>query len=725
MKDKITEDKVIGFDPWTAAVQEELTANSSVYTRELASDMTLDVIAGHESLWLVVRGLNGGGVAFRTAYAPGASLEVEAEAIDENSAQFTVQTTLGLFQVKVEMLNSALLHWTTTLTPAFDLFLPFSPVDIYPLDKNSDPRGTLGTAHAGQAKVGAAVLFLTQTEPSFGSVLYLQNYAALNPLFEKLRTVPNGLIGGKWPQLGFALPASDVPLPANEAIVVSDAFVRLSTEQPKNERQAARLFLDSLAAIYPYLPQPELKWRDWPSRAADTLADLQTGEGCLVTHHDHTYALPYLSAEQPDSMVQLALTLPLLEYQDWTGTSVPLADTLRAAVPTFYDAPLGAMRRFLPDVGHGKDRAESDSWYLYHPLLDLARLAKRGDDEARRLLFASLEHAINAARHFEYRWPVKFNLETLEVMTEIRKPDEPGQSDVGGIYAAVMIEAWDLTGEARYLEEAKSAVRALSGYRFAVGYQFNITAIGAAACLRLWEETGDDFFRDQSLVLLASFFHHTTFYDCHLGAAKFFPSFLGVLCLHDAEYTAVFEAFESFAAFHEVFSRSGEALPESARLLIAEYCRHLLNRAWFYYPGEMPEEALATEIRNGHLDRNLAIPMEDLYPIGDPAGAVGQEVYGAGAAFVFATRTFHRPSGIPFQIACDYPLTVTSAEVNCATMRVHGVSAFSCRLKLISKDGPLPSVSLYVGGKELTGAPTRESEQEYMVPGGSDIEVRW
>lgn len=721
------EDKIIGYDPWTAAVREELSV-APLYSRKIDGDMTLSVQAGRESLWIIVRGLETdakGGVAFRTCYAPGGNLTVEEHSSEEHTARFLVQAPVGRFQVEVEIKNDSLLHWTTTLTPAFDLTLPFAPRDVYPLDQNGDPRGTRGTAHAGQPKTGAALVFLTLAEPAFGSVLYLQNFSALNPLFETLGTRPSGIVGGQWPQLGFALPPSDTPLPAGRPIVVSDAYVNLKREQPENERQAARLFLDSLAAIYPHLPQPQTQRRDWPARAADTLHDLETGDGCLRTHHDHTYVLPYLGAEQPDSMVQLALTLPLREYEDWTGSRVPLADALRAAVPTFYDAPLGAMRRFLPDVEDGKDRAESDSWYLYHPLLDLARLAKRGDAEARALLLGSLEHAIRAAHRFDYCWPVKFHLETLDILTETRKPDEPGQSDVGGLYAAVMIETWDLTGETRYLEEAQAAIRAMTGYRFAVGYQFNITAIGAAACLRLWQESGDDFFRDQSLVLLASFFQHTTLYDCKIGTARYFPSFLGVLCLHDAEYTAIFEAFESFAAFHEIFSRSGNALPDSVRLLLIEYCRHLLNRAWFYYPGELPADSLATEVRNGRLDRTLAIPVEDLYPIGDPAGAVGQEVYGAGAAFVFATRSIHQVPGTTLRVACDYPLTLTGVAEGCADIYVHGVPTFSCRLTLMVEPGTLPHLSLRGGGKEMIGSATSEGFREFAVPGGSALNIRW
>ncbi len=724
MDDKIANDEVLGIDPWTAAVHEELAAHPPVFSQEMDGGMTLTVQPGTESLWLVVRGPSGGGIAFRMAYAPGGFTVKEVHA-EERAVQVTLQAPGGTFQVAAQLLGGGLLHWTTTLTPSHDLTLPFSPHDVYPLGTDNNPINARGTAHAGQPASGAAALFFTVAEPAFGSALYLHNFSALDPLFETLGTRPLGLVGGQWPQLGFALPASDTPLPANQAVVVSDAFVCVSAEVPQNEQGAARLYLDSLAKIYPHLPQPDTQWRDWPARAADSLTDLAQGAGCLVTQNGLTYARPYLDAEEPDSMVQLALILPLTEYAEWTGQPVPLADKLRAGVSAFYDKDLGAMRRYLPEAPEEKDRSESDSWYLYHPLLNLGRLAKRGDAEARALLFGSLEYAIKVARHFEYRWPVKFNLDTLEVMTDIRKPGEPGQSDVGGIYAAVMLEAWDLSGEERYLDEAKAAIRALTGYRFAVGYQFNITAIGAAACLRLWEATGDDFFRDQSLLLLAAFFQHTALYDCHLGSAKFFPAFLGVLCLHDAEYTAVFEAFESFAAFHQMFKHAGDALPDSAKLLITEYCRCLLNRAWYYYPGEMPPDALAAEVHNGRLDQSLAIPMEDLYPIGDPAGAVGQEIYGAGAAFAFAVRTFHSLPDAPFQAACGYPMTVLSTAAGCAVLRIHGVPSHTCRLKLISSGDSLPTVTVRLSGQELPGSDTRPGEREYAVPGGSDIEIRW
>jgi hypothetical protein len=87
--------------------------------------------------------------------------------------------------------------------------------------------------------------------------------------------------------------------------------------------------------------------------------------------------------------------------------------------------------------------------------------------------------------------------------------------------------------------------------------------------------------------------------------------------------------------------------------MVDEYCRYALDRAWYFYPDALPPDGLATENRNGHIDRALSFPVEDLYPDGQQAGQVGQEIYGAGAAMVFATRAFHHVDGAPFLLHCD------------------------------------------------------------------------
>ncbi|WP_156370375.1 hypothetical protein [Novosphingobium sp. Leaf2] len=119
---------------------------------------------------------------------------------------------------------------------------------------------------------------------------------------------------------------------------------------------------------------------------------------------------------------------------------------------------------------------------------------------------------------------------------------------------------------------------------------------------------------------------------------------------------AIYECFDSFTAFEYYLDDRGLALEPAVRMLISEYCKYALDRTWYYYPDALPAKALSPEQRdsNGHIDRKLSFPREDIYPDGQLTGQVCQEVCGAGAAFVFATRAFHNVEGAPFHLYCDH-----------------------------------------------------------------------
>ena len=113
-------------------------------------------------------------------------------------------------------------------------------------------------------------------------------------------------MGGDWPELGYLPPLNpDKPLPAGQEITFSDVFLRAVSKTPDDPRASARLFLDSLADIYPSLERPEPEFHDWPRRARETLRDLENSEKATVREYGYRYIRPYTNAEQPDSMVQL------------------------------------------------------------------------------------------------------------------------------------------------------------------------------------------------------------------------------------------------------------------------------------------------------------------------------------------------------------------------------------------------------------------------------------
>jgi hypothetical protein len=308
-------------------------------------------------------------------------------------------------------------------------------------------------------------------------------------------------------------------------------------------------------------------------------------------------------------------------------------------VERFYDPEVGTLRRYLPSVGEEKDYDAVDSWYLYHPMMSLGRLASGGDGEARDLLLRTANYGIRAARHFDYAWPVFYNIRDFTVITQQADEGRPGETDSGGLYAYVMMQLHNLTGEERYLAEARTALQAADGRGPELMYQANLTAWGAAACLRVWRATGDCSFLDRGYYWLANLLCHCRLTGSQAGFARHYPTFMGVPCMYNSAYMAPFEDLDCFTALGEVLELGGEDLATPAATLRRAFRTYAPHRGWYFYPDQLPAAIIADKQESGEIDRALAFPLEDLYPQGEAPGRIGQEIYGAGLALVYATQT--------------------------------------------------------------------------------------
>lgn len=696
------------------------------------------IMEGRDAIWVIVRRDGCGGVAFRAAHTPGGATRVKKRSgLKPNELGFELLTPQGKHTLTVSLHASALpvLRFKATLTPVENLLIPFQPRDIYPLGNDDDPLTATGKVEAAQRGLNSGLTFFHLDEPAFGSVLYFQNLTAMNDYFIATNTTPDTAVGGVWPELGYLPPTPAQtgtppvdPLPAGSEITISDALVAFHDDAACDEQESGRRFLQMVGAIYRQLDLPKTEFRDWVARAESTIQDLDTAPEATIAHYGHRYFHPYTATEYPDIMVQMSLLSAIRNYADWKGEPVALAGEIEAGLSKFHDRKLKTMRRYLPNVGKDKDKNAVDSWYLYHPLLNLGHLAVDGDMRAKRLFEASLEFAIKAAHHFNYAWPIQFKVDDFSVIVEARNDDGLGQTDVGGLYAYVMLQAFQITDEKRYLNEARKAIDAARGMRFELNYQANLTAWGAAACVRLWRVTNEEYYLRQSYVYLASFFHNSAIWESRIKAAVHYSNFLGVTCLHDGPYMAVYECFDSFAAFERYLKDSGPDLDPAARMLISEYCKYALYRAWFYYPDALPPETLAHEQRNGHIDRALSFPLEDLYHDGQPAGQVGQEIYGAGAAMVFASRAFHEIEGAPFRLFCDHFLmSIARNDERSLSFHLDGGDGCLASISLV-KTGrrKLPTFTLETAtGDRIRARQTTASRVEFHVPASGSVTVRW
>ena len=725
-----------GVSPYVVALREMLRtgAGRSLKRLELGG-LGIELVAGPDSIWALIRRPGRGGFALRAVFVPaGYECRIERPR-DGELARLVATSAHGEHIVVLSGASAALerLRMTVRFTPRVATLEPFLPRDFYPLGEGDDPLAARGTVEAAQRGLNSGLLYLRMEEPNFGNILYFQNLTAMNDYYRATKTKPDGAVGGEWPELGYLPPTppqSGTPptdaLAADEEITLSDAIIVIRDHPGSGERESAREFLQMLGIAYKELDRPPTEYHDWIKRSEQTLKDLETAPEARVHHYGNLYIRPYTAAEYPDSMVQMSLIAAVHEWGKWRNEPHPLEAELMKGMRRFYDPKLKTIRRYLPNVGDDKNADAVDSWYLYHPLLNLGRLALDGVDEAERLLMDSVDYAIGAARHFDYRWPVQYDITNFSVITPTAY-DGLGQTDVGGLYAQVMLQLYDLTHDDRFLVEARTAIDVAKGMKFNLNYQANLTAWGAAACMRLWRITDEAIHRDQSYVYLASFFHNCEIWQSRIERAAHYDNFLGVTCLQDAPYMAIYECFDSFAAFESYLANAGPDLDPAVRLLVSEYCKYALDRAWYYYPDALPPDILATDIRNGHIDRNLSFPLEDLYPDGQPAGQVGQEIYGAGAAFTFATRSFHDLDA-PFRLFCNQFVRSTERTSDTAlALHIDGgetCTADLCVLRLGRRK--LPKITLQTdSGDALRPRERTAGHLGYTVPANGRLILRW
>jgi hypothetical protein len=730
-----------GVTPGVVLLREELRGGTM---RELGAftlgTRSIALCAGHDAIWALIRRSGGGGLAMRAAFLPAGYRNVRLVRKHAGEvARIQVESGIGVHRIAIRMHEDAIpvLRVTTSLEPSVPLLTSFVPRDLYPLGAQDDPMGAHGEVEAAQRGLNSGAIYFRLEEPEFGSVLYFQNLTALNPYFRATDTKPDGAVGGVWPEIGYLLPTPPQrgippvdPLPAGQEMILSDALLAFHDDKTGDEQEMARRYLSLMGAVLRRIDVPETEFHDWVGRAERSLKDLAGSPKATIRHYGHRYIHPYTAAEYPDSMVQLTVLTSIRDYEVWSGAKAPIGAELAAGLGKFYDPKLETIRRYLPNVGKDKDRNAVDSWYLYHPLSMLGRLAIDGDKQAMRLFEKSLDFGIKAAHHFDYKWPIQYDVRDFRVITQARDDQGLGQTDVGGMYAYVMLQAFELTDDKRYLDEARAAIDAAEGMRFELNYQANLTAWGAAACMRLWRITDEEKYLRQSYVYLASFFHNTAIWESDIGHARHYRNFLGVTALHDAPYMAMYECFDSFAAFERYLKDSGPDLDPAVRLLLSEYCRHALDRAWFYYPDALPEDAISPRQRetNGHIDRTLSFPVEDLYVDGQQAGQVGQEIYGAGAAFVFASRCFHNVRDAPFRIFCDHFLLASERPSERAlSFQLGGAEGWEASLSLIRTGrAKLPAFTVTTaGGDRIRPRHSTADRIEYRVPADSRVTLAW
>ncbi|WP_428232642.1 hypothetical protein [Flavobacterium sp.] len=723
--------------PWAATVHADLENNSAIWEKDF-QNYIFQVYNTGDSLWIVVNWPDKGKIAFRAAFGMNSCFEVTNLFDDGEVLIIALETRLGKYSTSISFpkSDSTLLHYTTTFKANLPLVIPFWPRDIIPLTQSGNIENSHGHIHVNQEGSRSGIVFASMTKPKTGSIFYFQDLGSLSDYCQVTETSLDDSVGGSWPEIGFQLPvAQNNPLPSDKLYIISDAYVLFSEKIIENEIQETLQFLNHLAEVYCVLPHPEVIYHNWPEITQRCLEDLQQNKGCWT----QTKGTPYLNAYMCDYdtpaevMVQLAVLMPLNELKDWYGETPPVYDDLLDGLDAFYDPKVKTINRWLPELSQKLDNSEiqkqemvMDAWYLHHPLMNLARLALKGEKKAEELLLKSVEFAIKVAHHFDYQWPVFYKMDTLEVIRKETAPGKGGEKDVPGSYAHLMLLLFHLTNDKRYLNEAEKAVKKLTGRGFDIFYQANNTAFSAGALLELYKITGKQEYLDLSYACIAGLFKNMQIWDCQYGYGKNYPNYFSVFPLNDAPYTAAYEEMEVYAGLSEylIQSSSIDLLP-SLKILIPEFLKFAISRFPYYYPPKLPQEMISEEVKTGEIGKELWIPLEDLYNGWKKSGQVGQEVYGAGVGFGVLTRQYHKVKGEEFLFFTDYPVTGCKKVKNSITLTVLGCADFECNFSILFSGNDKKDIEVSYQKNFILPVKNTARAMHYKIPGNSTIKIKW
>ncbi|HNR67955.1 MAG TPA: DNRLRE domain-containing protein [bacterium] len=481
--------------------------------------------------------------------------------------------------------------------------------------------------YARSAPYANSLFYLHDDQVIEGTLFYFVNLTTLNSYFAGQQLAAKNCIAIESTNLGFYRPTGNRAL--TDQSLVLDSFLFLSPGRRETQAEIADGFLNSLAAIYSLIPHPEEMDIDWQPLAQKMLADLLDPR-CRAQVNGQSLLRSYVDVPRLDcaeAITQLDLLVALSRYENAVGETDPANDDPLRILQLFFNTALQTLVNDAPNEGV----SSGDSWYAVHVHLGVAALAKLGHKSVQELLFKSLPELMNFAQAVDYRFPVFFNYGTHQAISG-REPDATG----GYIY--LMLDAYDLSGDQGYLDEAIKAAAALETIDFEYTYEVHMTAATCAALLRLYHHTKENHYIEASLMPLANLLRLVWWWECDYGYAKDYRTFMGLLPMAEAEVITPMEQHHSFTYLQEYLQLGRGLLPHAAVDLTEAFLHHTPQVIYYTLPGHLPAGAVIAgpTIYESYNDRSLAIPLEDLRDGWQKSGWLGQQIYGSGAPLVFA-----------------------------------------------------------------------------------------
>lgn len=579
------------------------------------------------------------------------------------------------YAVEIETPSAApgLLHWRVIATPLNPVHLASCGHELCYVGAPGSTATLRRIANQSWSSSGLAYV----VAPGVGTALYFQDFTALNPLFEKCHVPPRFLVHAGARTLGCADPMDTrVTFAAGAPITLSDAWLYLSPKEPKTREEESTLFLQAQAAIYERLAdRPATEWRDWQKLARLSLRDLYN-PACWDEWEHKIYLQAYvgISGASPQFTAMQDVFGPLLAFQKLSGEGTDMVNRFRADLPDFWTPNRNSFRLFANDP--------KSNWTSLEQHLGIGKAALEGDAQAKAYCLKSADTFLRLARETGYRF---------QHFTDFNYADQkeliPLDNEYGGAFLLYMMQCYALSPEARFLDAAKKAADKIADWDFNVSRMAAWTGATCEGLARLYAATGEERYLRLSYIPLAGLIRNAWLWNCRYGYAHGYTTFGGLTSdASGVDYITPSDQHWVWGSLWRYYLLTEAQLPPDVRALVSELIRYAPQVAWYTYPPNLPPESLhkGKGFWNTVNHFELYLPVEDLNDGWRDNGSVGQMLYGAGAAFDFASEAYTPlPEGKAL-VYCELPLLHTewNAAQKTATLRLGGVPQHAVKIEV-------------------------------------------
>jgi hypothetical protein len=442
------------------------------------------------------------------------------------------------------------------------------------------------------------------------TLFYFVDFTSLNPYFEQSGTMifdtvsqPPGCLNRaatyymeEPSSFGFDIPSVEQDLKKGSRLLVSNSWLCLTPGAPGilETVEYCKRFVTSLAAVYPYLEKPATKYIAWPDiydKAVDAMAQYGKATGKEVMSFTNINSCKrYAEAFQTEKAMKLVEDAEVIMNQTKHTRSVRAIATGDYAIQ-FKSAKI--LTKFLN----------------------------------------ASEDIMKWGRH------------------EMTRRDRHNHDEVGG-YLYTLLLYHKLTGEDKYLTEAKAAGDRVLKSGFEFPYEFFTTSVVPVAMLRLYKITGDNKYLQGSYIPLAACLRHSWFFNPQYREYKGRTIFL----LTEGMPGVYANGWEESAMMHYLYlyliEGQNDLMPEAVQLT-SELLRYKCTSLADSLPPLLPDKSiLYTGIpREWHMPvrQDWYLPVEgfgylewDKTGLHDRLGRVSQGTYNVGALPDAAMLQFHR-----------------------------------------------------------------------------------